>query len=446
MPWEELRPAPPVRLRPDGTFACSAELGAPFASGSVAPLVTFACSAVLVLPEPPARSRRCSRSYEVARMMTMDELREMARTSPEIQERVAKQAASFCKRTDVQTIDQRRELFVRVQAAMIDAANLGDKETERKLRIQVLALDALTRENAVITGDVIEKLAKTLAKMPDKAEPGGAIDATDPIEAIPGKRRRVLVPALEQGDLVALRYLASWRFASPTVLAALAWPGRSADGQEWRMRRMVNCGMFGRRRLRFAASRHVVWARSLGTQLVLSPPPPQPLVSPRWNEDSARHGWMRSVSLHAYVKAGWQVQLAGTEGLVVEALKAPGSFLSDAANARLFGDGRKTYPFDLALGVRATDKKPLLHIIIPDEPSSSLQRILGELPFEKPRSSRLGVRFFPIDDVTFWSRSAGRYTLHSPRSLRMVTGLTEAGLDIPPENAGPEIGHWAQLG
>jgi len=387
-------------------------------------------------------------------MLTLDELRAAARANPEIQERVTKQVAALRKRPDMQTTDQYEQALSHAQAEMARAAHDGDKVTERQLRIKVLALDELCAPPVPVRqprkSAFMKQLAATLAAAPDIPE--GEREE----ERLPGKRRRVLVPTLEEGDLTALRYLAAWRFASPAALAALAWPERSADGQEWRMRRMVSCGLLGRRRVRFAAARHVVWARSMATQIVLNPPPPRLLVSPRWNEDSARHGWMRSVALHAYVKAGWRLQLAGTEGPVLEAFKR--GFLNDAAVARLFGDGQKTYPFDLALGVRKSDRKPLLHIVIPDDLSSGLDRIMAALPFEgyvpaeevseerqPTRSSRVGVRFFSIDDFTFWSKSAGRYTMYSPRCLRMVTDLTNAGLNIPPENAGPEIGHWAQL-
>ena len=82
LPWE-LRLAPPVRLRPDGTFACSAELGAPFASGSVAPVDTFACSAGSVLPSPPAWSRQQRRHLAVPRLRLgrMGRLRPRAKRS-----------------------------------------------------------------------------------------------------------------------------------------------------------------------------------------------------------------------------------------------------------------------------------------------------------------------------------------------------------------------------
>jgi hypothetical protein len=375
--------------------------------------------------------------------MTMDELRQQASTSPDMQARVAKRVTALRAHPSAQTSDQLAVVLLKAKDALARVTQETDIGTRLRLQVEALALDELTREKApaVMTGDALERLTEKLAKT---KFPGAPDEPKEVVDAVPGRRRRVLVPAFEPGDMVALRYLASFRFASPAALAAFAWPERSADGQEWRMRRMVACGMFGRRRLYFAASRHVVWARSMATQIVLSPPPPRPLVSPRWNEDSARHGWMRSVALHAYVRAGWKIQLAGTEGPLVEALKR--SFLRETAIARLFGDGQSTYPFDLALGVRRSDNKGLLHIVIPDDPSSGLDRIMAALPFEVPgRSSRVGVRFFPIDDFTFWSRSASRYTMHSPRSLRILTGLTNAGLDIPPENAGPEIGHWAEL-
>lgn len=294
-----------------------------------------------------------------------------------------------------------------------------------------------------ITRQEIDALGQALAQAPELAPE----DPPDEASGDAGNaRRRALVPSpLEPGDMEMLRLLASWRFASPAALAAHSWPTRSAHGQEWRLRRFVDCGILGRRRLRWAAARHVVWARSRATELTLSPPPPRPLVPPRWNEDSARHGWMRSVLAHAYVNAGWRYQVGGTEGPLVDILRKRPSpwFATDERLGRMFPEGATTYPFDLAYGVRQSDKKPLLHILVADDPSTAPDRILSALPYELERSSRIAVRFFPIDDFTYWSKKERRYVLTSTRTKRILDSLEAAQLLPPPENAGPEIAPWA---
>jgi hypothetical protein len=99
-------------------------------------------------PKPQAPSPQTQTPLQVRPLM-MDELREKARTIPEVQARVNLQIAALRKRPDMQTAEQRQEAFGRVQAEMSRAAQDGDKVSERKLRIQVLALDELTRETVV---------------------------------------------------------------------------------------------------------------------------------------------------------------------------------------------------------------------------------------------------------------------------------------------------------
>lgn len=300
-----------------------------------------------------------------------------------------------------------------------------------------------------LTKQAIDALGQALAQAPELApeDPPEEASGEEPVSA----RRRALVPnPLEPGDLSMLRMLAVWRFANPAALAAHSWPARSAHSQEWRLRRFVDCGMLGRRRLKWAAARRVVWARSLATELALSPPPPHPLVPPRWKEDSARHGWMRSTVAHAYVKAGWRYQPGGTEGPLVDGLRKLNTWLGQGREetlARMFPGGARTYPFDLALGVRSSDKKPLLHILVTDDPSTAPDRILAALPFEaEQRSSRIAVRFFPIDDFTYWSKEEGRYALTSSRTKRMLDSLEAAQLlTIPEAHAGPAIAPWATV-
>ena len=293
-----------------------------------------------------------------------------------------------------------------------------------------------------ITKQAIEALGKALAEAPGLAPEDAPEEER---EAASGGKRRALIPSpLEPGDHQMLRMLATWRFANPAVLAANSWPKRSAHGQEWRLRRFVDCGMLGRRRLRWAAARHVVWARSLATELALSPPPQRPLIPPRWNEDSARHGWMRSTVASAYLKAGWRYVPGGVEHDVVRGLADPTRWVwQKEAIERLLPNGATTYPFDLALGTRKSDNKALLHILVVDDPSTAPDRIMSALPFDLQRSSRISVRFFPIDDFTYWSRSEQRYSLRSSRAKLLFDSLEAAKLLPVPENMGPAIAPWA---
>jgi hypothetical protein len=296
-----------------------------------------------------------------------------------------------------------------------------------------------------ITKQAIEALGKALAEAPGLA-PDEAQEE-EPEAASGGNARRALIPSpLEPGDHQMLRMLAIWRFANPAALAANSWPQRSAHGQEWRLRRFVDCGMLGRRRLRWAAARHVVWARSLATELALSPPPQRPLIPPRWNEDSARHGWMRSTVASAYLKAGWRYAPGGIGHEIVSDLANPRRwvFQKDAMD-RMFPNGATTYPFDLALGIRKSDNKQLLHILVVDDPSTAPDRIISALPFEPERSSRISVRFFPIDDFTYWSKSEQRYSLTSNRTKQLLDSLAAAKLLTVPEHMGPAIAPWAVL-
>jgi hypothetical protein len=371
-------------------------------------------------------------------------------------------------------------------------------------------------------------LGQALGQPPDTE----SLNAPDEEEDASPRRRKGLVPKLEAGDLTMLRMLASWRFASPGALAAISWPDRTSEGQEWRMRRFVDCEWLGRRRLRFATTRHVVWARPPATRVVLGPAPPAPrspgllaalerwrflrddaarapaiaqardsarsknlsrheleaalerawppiedaiqkgdkplerhlrshllaledltlelpapepaLVPPRWSEHVARHGWMRSVVAAAYVKAGWQYSPAGIGGLPLQALKRPDGFAGRPFHDRVFSVGAPPYPFDLALG-RRSDGKPLLHILVVDDLQSALDRFLYALPIELPgRSSRIAVRFFPIDDVTIWSDAERRHVFESPRVAAMRTNLQAVGLwDVPSEHQAPKIAPWA---
>ncbi len=68
---------------------------------------------------------------------------------------------------------------------------------------------------------------------------------------------------------------------------------------------------------------------------------------------------------------------------------------------------------------------------------------MSALPFDLQRSSRISVRFFPIDDFTYWSRSEQRYSLRSSRAKLLFDSLEAAKLLPVPENMGPAIAPWA---
>lgn len=260
-------------------------------------------------------------------------------------------------------------------------------------------------------------------------------------------RRCALVPApLELGDMQMLRWLASWRFANPAALAALSWPARSAHGQEWRMRRFVDCKMLGRRMLKSAQRRHVVFARTMALELAIRPPPAHELLVPRWSESAGRQGWMRSTVAAAYLQAGWSYQLADTVGSIVTEMRSPETAtLTEATLAQVFPDGAQTYPFDLAMK-RRRDGRPIIHILLVDDSTSAPPRLLNRLPYDNQRSTRIGVRFFPVDDHTFWSRNEQRYRLTSHRAEAFLKFLHESRLSaIPVEYAGPEVAPWGVM-
>ena len=275
------------------------------------------------------------------------------------------------------------------------------------------------------------------------ASTSGDVSAADDNVAEDGPRRRKgLVPLLESGDLDLLRLLAVWRFASPVALGALAWPKRTAAGREWRMRRLVDCGLLGRRRLRFAITRHVVWARTRATQLALSPPPPTPLTPPRWNEDAARHGWVRSVVMAAYRGKGWSLIRREDLERFPTFIRLPPEYA-----ARVFSKAAApSFPFEVFFRKRNTTQQNIFHIVIVDDRQTAIDRILDLLPVQPERSSRVAVRFFPCDDFTIWSPTEKRYVFEEARVLRIRESLKNAGLlDIPPENAGPEVTPWRSL-
>lgn len=293
----------------------------------------------------------------------------------------------------------------------------------------------------------VQTLGQALANAPDPERAVGALEDEQEGNEPPSPfRRKGLVPSLEPGDYEMLRLLASWRFASSVALAELAWPKRTAKGQQHRMSRFVDCGILGRRRLRFAKTRHVVWARPAALQLVLSPPPPCPLVTPRFKEDAARHGWMRSVVAQAYRAAGWSIETAGTEGILLNGLRQENRFFGTPEYLnRVFPNGTGTLPFDLAAR-RRPDGKPVVHVLVVDDPSVSVDRLVYPLPLEVPRestSSRFVVRFFAVDDFTAWSSATNEYVSHSARALRVIETLRHKQWDGPSiENAGPAITPW----
>ena len=134
----EPEPAPAAPQDPPSPAAPAALAVAPNEPRVAAPQPT---------PQPPS-SPQTPTPLQVRPLM-MDELREKVRTIPEVQARVNLQIAALQKRPDMQTPEQRQEAFGRVQAEMTRAAHDGDKVSERKLRIQILALDELTRETVV---------------------------------------------------------------------------------------------------------------------------------------------------------------------------------------------------------------------------------------------------------------------------------------------------------
>ena len=293
----------------------------------------------------------------------------------------------------------------------------------------------------------LQTLGQALANAPDPERAVGALeDEQEGNEPPSPSRRKGLVPSLEPGDYEMLRLLASWRFASSVALAELAWPTRTAKGQQHRMSRFVDCGILGRKRLRFAKTRHVVWTRPRAIQLALNPPPPHPLVPPRFKEDAARHGWMRSVVAQAYRAAGWTFEMAETEGSILKLLRRPDYMFGvpDYVN-RVLPQGGGTLPFDLAMRTR-TDGRPVVHVLVVDDPSVSIDRLLYPLPLEVPRaslSSRFVVRFFAVDDFTVWSAAENRYVTHSARALRVLETFRAVEWDKPAiENTGPAISPW----
>lgn len=76
----------------------------------------------------------------------MDELREKARTTPAIKAQVDEQVGILRSHPDLATDEQRSRAFEEARRAMAAAAAGGLKADERKLRIQVLALDTLRME------------------------------------------------------------------------------------------------------------------------------------------------------------------------------------------------------------------------------------------------------------------------------------------------------------
>lgn len=290
--------------------------------------------------------------------------------------------------------------------------------------------------------DLEQSLSSTAATSGDVSAADDSV-ADDEAEEEAPRRRKGLVPLLESGDLDLLRLLAVWRFASPVALGALAWPTRTPAGREWRMRRLVDCGILGRRRLRFATTRHVVWARSRATQLALSPPPPNPLVPPRWNEDAARHGWVRSAVMAAYRARGWSVIRREDLERFPTLIRLPAEY-----GARVFAKAAApSFPFEIFFRKRNTTQQYIFHIVVVDDRQTAIDRILDLLPVQAAnRSSRVAVRFFPCDDFTIWSPKEKRYVFEEARVLRMHESLKNAGLlDIPPENAGPEVTPWRSL-
>lgn len=288
--------------------------------------------------------------------------------------------------------------------------------------------------------DLEQSLSSAAATSGDVSAADDSVADEEAEEGAP-RRRKGLVPLLESGDLDLLRLLAVWRFAGPVALGALAWPTRTPAGREWRMRRLVDCGILGRRRLRFATTRHVVWARSRATQLALSPPPPNPLVPPRWNEDAARHGWVRSAVTAAYWAAGWN----NTKREDLERLPTIIHLPPEYA-ARVFSKTAPSFPFEIFFRKRKTTGKFIFHIVVVDDRQTAIDRILDLLPVQADRSSRIAVRFFPCDDFTIWSPKEKRYVFEEARVLRMHESLRNAGLlDIPPENAGPAVTPWRSL-
>ena len=193
--------------------------------------------------------------------------------------------------------------------------------------------------------------------------------------------------------------------------------------------------------MRFATTRHVVWARSRATQLALNPPPPTPLLPPRWNEDVARHGWVRSNVAASYIAARW-IQVTTHRLVDVPHFTS----VDPAYRARVWSkDAAPQFPFEVFFKNRkAENLNPLVHIIVVDDRQSAIDRILDLLPVQaNERSSRIAVRFFPCDDFTTWSPKEKRYVFEEARVLRMHESLKNAGLiEIPASNAGPEVKPW----
>lgn len=284
------------------------------------------------------------------------------------------------------------------------------------------------------------KLEELKKAMSSAVLPSGDVPAAEDIVEDEGPRRRKgLVPDMVDGDQELLRMLAVWRFASPIALGALAWPERTPAGREWRMRQLVNCEILGRRRLRFATTRHVVWARHRARTVPLLPPPPTPLQPPRFNEDAARHGWMRSTVVAAYRAAGWKPVARSDIDKIPTIMGIPPEYA-----ARVWGKAAPSFPFEIFSKRRPSDKAHVFHIIVVDDRETAIDRIIDLLPVKaEGRSSRIAVRFFPCDDFTLWSPKDQRYYFEEARVLRMRESLKNAGLlDIPATNVGPEVPAW----
>lgn len=279
-----------------------------------------------------------------------------------------------------------------------------------------------------ITKAEVGKLEAALAKE-------GVDEDADTINEVLPHRRKGLVPTLEPADAELFRLLATWRFANPVSLAAIVWPERTPAAREWRMRRFVDCGLLGRKRLRFPTTRHVVWARAPAARIHLDPPAPVPLAPPRWSEDVARHGWMRSNIALAYQTARWKKLLREQFPRVSAQFRVASDF-----NARVWASGDH-YPFDCYWG-RPLDSW-ILHITVVDDRQMAVDRILDLLPLEKAaRSSRIHVRIFPCDDFTVWAPSTGTYRFEESRILRLREGLKAAGFVEP--FMPPPVSAWKQ--
>lgn len=281
-------------------------------------------------------------------------------------------------------------------------------------------------------------------------------------------------PKPHEEDRLCFEQMRSLRFVAPIFFEEVAWPSlRKKDlsklnnARKNRARHFNESGIF--RNKFICEHRSVSFFTPLATQIEFTPP--MEIKNIRWNEASARRGWMRSTACAAYQQAGWQVWIAGTNTPIDEQQKMKsaanvtcGAFdkeifyetFCQAADVKTSAEAREVfskYPFDIAFRYSVTHRKMIATILVVDDKTRTTEDLLRYLPLdEKWQSDEKKhmikgnyIRYFPANPLTVVDDNGNPKGWCDTRSavfFKAIRGSQfEAPIDGPSINR-PKVRAW----